>query len=212
MRRLKTYLLPIVVLSVAVAVVESFRTFFMRNIIEPIALLFWAAWRIVASVDQNVYWLVLILACFILVIRLLPIGDHDASHKAYSYQYRPRNRVDYWKKLMTDAMVEKEAAESLHDNLKKLELSIMAGEDGSKPVDLDAGSAARETQSSRPAHFLALSQEADSAASLAPRSDIIFLVPKALRKWVRRLFPWDTSSIDDILGWMETQLEITHEK
>lgn len=47
------------------------RSFILDNVVKPIALVLWVIWRVLQSVDQKYYWILLILsAVFYLLYRL----------------------------------------------------------------------------------------------------------------------------------------------
>jgi hypothetical protein len=206
MDRIKAYMFPLLALALLVALVDSFRTFFVTNIIQPIALMCWAIWRIIISVDQSVYWIVLIVVCSIPVLRLIPRDNAHRPKAAYDYKYQTRNRVEYWKTLITDATLGKEDAENLRESLKKLLGSVIPHIEGADPTDLEEATEIEKVPlSPRARRFLLSSNESKYLS-------IISVSPRWLRKWVAKFTARDSTALNEILEWMETEMEISHDK
>ena len=198
MESLKRYILPFIVLSCLVGMAVDFRSFFMANIIEPIAVLCWAVWRIISSVNQNIYWMILIVICSILVIRLIPPGKAKLSNPAYNYRYISPNRVEYWQKLMEESILGKEESERFRVNLENLLMSVTAK--GRRQLSLKA------------TRFLLPPKESNGAFSLNHHLDIMSLIPKRLRRWAGKFVPQDTTAIAEILDYMEIEMEMSHDR
>src|SRR5512146_734173 len=109
-------LLAGIVLALAVLFPETM----LRWIIEPIATVFWAAWRVAASVDQSVYWGALIVICAIAAIRLLPHEPNGPGGPARLYKPEARTPVDRWRTLIENAGHGDEQRTALRDNLRAL--------------------------------------------------------------------------------------------
>jgi hypothetical protein len=205
----KKYLIVLLVLGLLMSGLESVRSFFMANVIQPIALVVWIVWRVIASVDQIVYWILLILACFIFVMRLIPTTGDDKLKAAYNYAYRSGNRVEYWKSLMTDAAPGKEDSVILHDSLKKLLVSAMQDTKESAPFDLEKAVTSKEIRLSLEAqHFLFPPQR----SRRKPSSQWNGLLSAWLRRKIGRNENQDTKAIEEILGWIESEMEINNDR
>ena len=210
---IKKYLRPFLVLCLFLALVLWFRSFLMMNIIEPIAILLWAFWRIITSVNQNIYWMVLIVICLILVIRLVPSGDDNSPSPAYNYVYKSLNRVEHWRILIKDAILGKEETEYLRDSLKKLFISVIAQAERSDPTDLEEIIATEKIPLPIAAHrFLFPPKGMGGMFSTSRRLNIMFLTPRWFRRWAGKFIQQDTTSIDKILEWMESEMEISYDR
>lgn len=205
---LKKYLSPLVVLALFVSLVVGFRSFLIANIVEPIALLCWAAWRIVSSVDQHIYWVMLIVLCSILVVRLVPSSKMDSPGLAYNYRYQLPDRVAHWQTRMKDAILGKDETEQLRDGLSNLLMSVIGQVERSDQKDLEELVAAGRIPLSPAARqFLCPPQGKHGTVSLNHQ-----LLPRWLRRWKGRFFHQDHTAIDEILKWMETEMEISHDQ
>src|SRR5512140_782751 len=102
MNRSRRYALLIVVLSTLLAIAWLFPTLLLKTLIEPVATLAWAAWRLIASVDQAIYWIVVITMCLVTMIRLVPPAESQAALAASQQTVRGRMAVERWQRLLDD--------------------------------------------------------------------------------------------------------------
>lgn len=208
----KRYILPLLVLISIAGIAVGFRSFFMANIIEPIAVLFWAFWRIIISVNQNIYWMILIIICLMLVLRLVPIEKDSLPNPAYTYKYRSPNRVEYWQTLINESILGREGGERLRVNLENLLASVNAksGRIGLKDSDEVIAKGQRQL-SLRATRFLFPQKQSEGAFFPDHRLDIKSLIPKRLQGWAGKFVPQDTTTIAEILEYMETEMEMSHD-
>ena len=208
----KRYILLLFVLISLAGIAVGFRSFFMVNIIEPIAVLFWAFWRIVISVNQNIYWIILIVSCFMLVLRLIPIENDNLPNPAYTYKYKSPNRVEYWQTLIKESILGMEESERLRVNLENLLTLVNAkpGQTGSKDSD-EVNANGQRQLSLRAKRFLFPQKRSEGTLSLEYRFDIKSLIPKRLQRRSGKFVPQDTTAIADILEYMETEMEMSHD-
>lgn len=208
----RRYLLLLLVLISLVGIAVVSRSFFMANIIEPIAVLFWGLWRIIASVNQSIYWSILILICLILVLRLVPIEKENLPNPAYTYKYKSPNRVEYWQKLINESILGREEGERLRVNLENLFTSVNAksGQTGSKDSD-EVNANGQRQLSLRATRLLFPQKRGEGTLFLEHRFDIKSLIPKRLQRWAGRFVPQDTTAIAEILEYMETEMEMSHD-
>jgi len=212
MDRIKKYVLPFLILFLLVSLIVIFRSFLMAYIFEPVALLCWVVWRIVSGVDQNIYWIVLIVICIILVIRLIFYKNDKPPNSAYNYTYKPLNRVEYWQTIIMDSDLGKNESEYLRDRLKELLIIVITQGERSDSADtaeiIGNGNASLPLAAHR---YLFPSRGEHGMFSLNQQRNFMFLVPRWLRGWTRKFFHQDHSLVDEILKWMETELEINYE-
>ena len=196
-----------------VVLLISFRSFLMDYVIEPIALLFWAIWRIISSVDQIVYWVVLIVFCAFLIIRLIPSEKDNSSNLAYSQMYKPPNRVEYWQTLIDESMLGKNKSEYLRNRMKELVITIISQVEQPAITDVDE-MVATGIPSLPPAarQYLFPPNGKDGISSIKDQLNNNVFVPRWLRRWRRKYIHQNNAMLDEILKWMETELEITNEK
>ena len=211
----------IVILSAGLALLLAFtfRVFLLENVVRPIALIFWLFWRVLQSIDQRVFWSVLLFAALMFAfIRL----------SAQALGEIPPPPVQHYNAILANIeilrnsirMTSERGEEGLQVNLLKQNLVDML-------VSLYTAS-----QPDRP-HWQVLE---DLKAGRIPLPDSIhaFLFPPkvvlarpSLRQTLRRLWQaparWADRrsgraaaaymhSLDEVLTYMETSLEIAHDK
>ncbi|HLO15543.1 MAG TPA: hypothetical protein VK206_11985 [Anaerolineales bacterium] len=197
---------PLLVLSLFLGLAIYFQAFLMTNIFEPIAVLFWALWRIIASVHQNYFWMILILISSMLLIRFIPF-TRNTSGSAYPDERSSPNRVEDWLRLMKNASDGTEETEFLRDSLKRLLISIY--------------------QVEQP-HYMKMDEGVMPEAALLPeivhrflfptkrkhncRSQILLFIPKWIRNWASKVFQIDNPPIEETLEWMESVMEINNDQ
>lgn len=202
---------PFLLLSLFLGSAVIFRTFLITNIFEPIAMLFWAAWRILSSVHQNIYWIILVLICSIPVIRLIPFRRYT-SGSAYREAYSPIDRVEDWLRLMKNAPLGMAETEYLRDGLKRLLISAQQLE---RFPSMKADQMAVPEAVSLPLvvrRFLFPAKEKDKMSSGDFRLQLLFLTPKWFRRWAGKPFQIDNPAIEETLTWMESLMEISNDQ
>jgi len=163
-------------------------------------------------VNQNIYWVVLIIICLSLVLRLIPMETDNQPNPAYTYKYKSPNRVQYWQTLINESMLGREDGERLRVNLENLFTSVNAksGRTGSKDSDEVIAKGQRQL-SLRATRFLFPRRQSEEAFFLGHRPDIKPLIPKRLQRWAGKFVPQDTTAIAEILEYMETEMEMSHD-
>ena len=212
MSSLKIYLRPFLKLGLLLGLIIGFRSFLMINIIEPIATMLWIFWRIFYSVNQNIYWAFLIIFCIILVIRLVPAGNGSSPKSAYSHKHGSQSRVEYWQSLFTDAMMEKHGVEYLRSNLKELLLRIIDKEGQSNLTSSEKIALLREVPLPISVQdFLLPPKQKHKIFSGGLQLHPLFSTPRWFRKWVSKFTQPDNTLIEEVLKWMESTMEISHD-
>jgi type IV secretory pathway VirB3-like protein len=212
MEKYKKNILPFLILTLLTSLFVGFRSFLMDYIVEPIALLFWAVWRIISSVDQNLYWIALIVICTLLVIRLIPSEKDNSPSPAYIYKYKPPNRVEYWQTLIDESVRGKNKNEYLRYRMQELTMTILSQVE--QPAITEADEVmTTEALSLSPAarQYLFPLNKKDRVSSFKDQLSNDVVVPRWLRRWRRKNIQQYNTILDEILKWMETELEINNE-
>lgn len=191
---------PLLVISVFLGLIIYFQSFLTTNIFEPIAVLFWALWRMICSVHQNYYWTILILVCSILLIRSIPFRGNSAS-LAYREEQCPPSRVEDWQRQLKNASDGTSQTEYLRDSLKDLLNSIYLVEQ-SHTMKVEE---AVLPETVRCFLFPAKKKHSD-------RLQILLFMPKWFRRSVSKVFQTDNTGIEETLAWMESTMEISNDQ
>ena len=170
------------------------RTLFLTYLIKPIAHILWLVYKTFLSIDQEVYWALLILIALIVISLMIPDHRVDIYRPAYANSVPINDRVVYWETLLKSAEESEFDRLALQLELKALNLSVEALAEGNDAEDI----------------------------RLPPyKRDICQWVRS---KWINKtlsriLYHKDTPDftelekcVDSIVNSMETQLEIDHEK
>lgn len=205
MKHLQNSWRSFLILSLFLGFAITFRAYLITNIFEPIAMLFWAAWRIVSSVHQNAYWIILIVICAIPVIRLIPFGQ-DMPSSAYGDDYSSINRVEDWLMLVKNAPLGVDETEYLRNRLKRLLRSTQ---------QLERFPSAKPDETSLPLtlrRFLFPTKDKHNKSPGDYRLQLLFLTPKWFRRWAGKKLQINNTEIDETLTWMESLMEINHDQ
>lgn len=213
MKDMRRYLAPILILLGVLALSIGFRTLTASVIVQPIAVLAWAAWRILLSVDQDVYWLMLLLACTVAAISLLPSPRRGERQQAYARDFLPPAPVAYWRGRLEAAFADKGQPEALRSSLRDLFISVVVDAGGRSSSHLES------LIDSQPGEYPA------AVKLLFPRSQLRRDEPASPgRRFVRCIqIGWarlrgtrapqlDAASVDELLDWMESRLEAKGEQ
>lgn len=207
MKDWKRLLPPIIILLIIAILGFGFDSFFRTLVIEPIALMFWALWRLAASIDQEVIWTILILVCAVSVVYLVTAGERRSPQSAYRLPIVSLNRLEHWQKLIESAASDPKEMDDLRGSL--LDLLIHAG-----------AAPGQSEKSSNPSDALDLKDALSDEAywflypndQNAPGSRFVKLnwEPKGLRKLLGKNKFNLERIVSEILQLLENELEITN--
>ncbi len=177
-------------------------------LVRPVAISLWATWRIIISVDQGVYWILLIALCSLLMIRVFSASDPVAPAASDEQPAKQRpTRVEHWRRLFRSAAHTAEADAALRASLRGLLADTIRQAD--RPVGADLGEALATRHITLPPRVRRYLELDDVGDLRRPRS---FSLRSLLRQWLGRPPQQDSGTIDEVLHWMETALEIIHDR
>ncbi len=109
----------------AIFVVFFWNTEFLSTyLVEPIAKILWLILRLLQSVSQWTYWVLLIFASLLFVIRFFPENDEYLIKPAYKNTFKNNDRVKYWETLIQAAESDQDDRLQLQRSLQSLALSM----------------------------------------------------------------------------------------
>ena len=98
-----------------------FRSFLFANLILPVAQFFWAIYRVFASVNQGVYWVLLVGLVIFLAYRILFSIPKEAQDKYLAEAEKAVGREQFWEEAISKAIKNEEGArEFLHRQFGQL--------------------------------------------------------------------------------------------
>lgn len=106
-------------------------------LINPFTQTIWLIIRMFLMIDQSVYWLILIIAVFILALWMAPIRQEKRIHPTYLDSPHLEDRVAFWEKLLRSADDNLNARLSLQSSLNDLYVAIDAIMEGHGHKDVD---------------------------------------------------------------------------
>jgi len=194
MKQIKTYLVSSLLLVALLLLIIIFRSILAQYVITPLAAIGQAAWQMISSIDQTIYWIFLVAICISMTIRIIPKKKKDQTSSAYRYNYKPPNQYQHWLTTFKDSELGPNEREFLRQNLQELYEGFIA--DQSQLESYPEGSTLP------PAAKQFLFNQAGKPKTIA------YILPKKLRRLAGSYFYKDHTSIDELLTWMETHLEI----
>jgi hypothetical protein len=201
MRIARKYALAVFVLLLLIGFLLSYRSFLMTTIVEPIAMLGWVAWRIVISVDQSIYWMLLLIICSIIFVHFAFSGKGPLPKSAYQDSSSVPGRLEFWRQLIEQAALGNSERAALQEKITQLYV------DG-----LGEQAALEQAAHPRLQEWVILPGQERRSFSILPGLNTIFPAPKWLRRWLNHILPPDYTLIDEILTRVERELEITYEE
>ena len=119
-------------MCVTLALGLIFQSSVLEYIVRPVALAYWAAWRIILSINQEIYWSGLIILGLLLALRLVPKQGKAVSRYQYQEHPKPVPDVEKWYCLLTSAPYQASNALEVNENLLRLFASLSDLNDGNE--------------------------------------------------------------------------------
>ncbi len=213
MNRFSTLALLLVLLTLCLGFTFAFPSVLVTSVLQPIVVSLWLAWRLVASVDQSAYWALLILIGCIWLVRVLPAGRPKRAAAASGDMQEPIATISRWQALLRNAQRTNAGEEALRTNFQELAEAILGREDRSGWTTLQQALSIKQVK--LPATVR------DYLHPAIPRGQ--WLSMERVRAFLVRWGSWlrravglpagpDTATIDEVLGWMESIMEMNHDR
>lgn len=188
-----------------------FRSFILDYLAPPIALVLWVFWRFVCTIDQTVYWFVLIMsALFAGLVHLVRVLEKQSVHEpTLPADYNATlERIRYWRDSVRLARLGK--FNILENHLGKMLAEIYTSQ--------QPNAVYFEVYAALEAHHLPLPQPIDTflfpakpPGSRRPFRRILQTIwnwpPKQIRRWTGREVAEYYQSLEQVITYMEASLE-----
>jgi len=171
-------------------IVIVFRDYLLAYLVQPIAQLGWLLWRIIASVDQYIYWVGLIILSSIFIIRFVLWREGDDAPSAYPEFSLPPSRIEFWQALIENAALDRSAKQELNKNLIRL---LHDGHDEQDDLDRVIP------------HEILIKIQGETG------SPLMILIPNWFRKIAGKFFDTDHRKLELMLTHLEKELELDYE-
>lgn len=193
------------ILGVALLLILVTRSYLHANFVQPIALFLWAAWRVMASVNQNVYWTLLLVLGLLPLIWTMFSDKGSVTRSAYHQEPLPPGRVEHWELLLAGANGSQKDRERLHEEWDRLLQSVEAQEGRSEQND--GSRDARDPTGSSPEVPRQMATAAPERWHAPQVPGIFLLLPDSLQRRMSRFMKTDDRWIRESLRWMESALD-----
>ncbi len=198
-----------IALGLCLGFAAAFPALLLSYVLKPIAVSLWLAWRLVISVDQNVYWTLLLVVCAGWAIRLLAYSGGDATAAPVSSARHPvETHVARWQALLQDAARTNDGEQVLRSRLLKLLGAVVGISEELDGAELEKALSFQHIAVPQ-AVYGYLFPDRGEAGQHAP-------LLRHLLSWFRRLtrrptIP-DQAAVNEMLRWMESLMEISHDQ
>jgi hypothetical protein len=163
-------------------------------LVDPFASVAWLFVRLIQAIDQKIIWVLLIASIIITGLWMIAHNSEEKpSITAYSYINQKEDRVAYWRLLFLHARLNDIARQTLQNCMEDLQNSI---DDLAKNRETDV-SEFPQTK----IHFM----------QIDPPASKLFFIKRWLQNDNKIISEKLDESIDQILGSMETTLEINND-
>jgi len=196
-----------------IILVIFFRPFLQTNIVEPLVLVIWLIFRVIASVDQKIYWGILVFLSCYLIIRNFVVKTESSTGFAKTLPKEPVRGVEFWRSAFESATYEKENFHLLRQNMKDLLVSAVMQKE--HLTNTQAQTALDDKQLPLPDSVYAFIYPPKSSGNSWGKnfnSWVAQHIPVALRRWNSGAAREHYQSINEVLQWMETYLEMKNEQ
>jgi len=190
------------------------RSYLLDYFVAPVAMVLLVLWRIVLSVHQAIYWGILIFAVlFYVFLRLLqrPVALEQVSHPTSNVTL---DNINYWRTLILFAHAEIEKPNALKHDLGRM-LAMVYALKQPETAQFEIYDALKLRQIPLPEHIYAFVFPAEPSPSARSFWQVLQTIRQTPRKWARQWTGRDVAdydqSIQDVITFIESSLEMNHD-
>ncbi len=213
----RTVLTIAFILALFLLVGVSFPSFVQDNFITPLALVLLLCWRILRSVDQQVYWIALIFAvviyCLIRLYRWVQGGDTSEQTQSPDSN-AALEQISYWRTSMLLTGFKIDSSNRLGRNLANMLAALYASKQlHVAPHEVYSALERREMPLPEPVYtFLFPAQSSGAKRSIKQILRNLRDIPrKQIRRWTGREKAEYYQLLDQVLKFMESVMENEHD-
>ncbi len=191
-----------------------FRSFLLDNFVRPVALVFWLFWQVVLSVDQRIYWGLLIVSALVYAffqlakelteIKLLPPPASNST----------MDNINYWRVLLRLSGDKVEKADPMKGSLREMLAAMYTSRRPETPhwkVDEEL----QKRQIPLPDHIYRFLYPVEPPGGKPTLSQALQSIRDVPEKWARRWTGRDVTeyyqSIEAVLTFIEFSMEKKHD-
>jgi hypothetical protein len=194
-------------LGVILVLIVTSRSFINVYFVQPIALFLWAAWRVLASVHQNVYWTLLLVGGFLPLVWMIFSAKGVTARSAYRQDPLPPGRVEYWEQLLAGVHGNQKDQERVRKEWGMLIQSVMAQAGWSNRDDFSGDDIESLAEVSR-----WITRPASGPGRVPWVQKFKQRLPQSFQQCLTSMMNTDDPWIRDSLRWMESELDIPYDE
>jgi len=192
-----------------------FRLFLLENFVKPVALVFWLVWRVLLSFNQRLIWSLLLIAVVIyVVLRLARQGMSDTKLPLAPDSQLTLANIEYWRSFIMFTANNKFHVNILRQSLVKMLVAMYTSRQPDTPL-WEVAEALQQRQIPLPDHIYTF---LFPPAPLTGRSSFWQVLQTLRRLPAHWVYQWSGRaeagyyrSLDEVLTFMESSLEIIHD-
>ncbi|HVN52865.1 MAG TPA: hypothetical protein VMT46_00950 [Anaerolineaceae bacterium] len=210
MSRYRRLTLTGILLGTIVLLGILFRDFLFENVVRPMALVLWLFWRVLLSVDQKYYWIILIFTALFYAFYLLVQRSIEYEEPQSSPPGAGLEMVSHWRNMILLTGDEMEKPNPLRRELALTLTTLYASrQPGIPPYQILTDLQERCIPLPDPVYTFLFPPD----DSKGPNPFLLFFenLVQAPHRWIRRRRRIDVAeyhrSIDAVLAFIETEME-----
>lgn len=207
------FLLPAASFCLFLLLVVLFHDFLWEYIVNPIVVFFWDVLHILMSIDQIFFYAALIFLFFFLMLRLLPHRPLKHNPIETGDFFAHSRGMGYWQSVFSTAVKEPDQEEFLRERLRQLTLTaIITKEKVSEPEAVNH--LKKNTCEMPEVVYSYFSQPSPRHSSAIHKAEawLYRQAPHLMQPWYRHQIHKQEKKMDGIISWLETYLEMSHDK
>ncbi len=208
-------ILIILILGLLVCLVLLFQTFIMDNFVRPLSLVIWMLLRVLQVVDQHIYWALLLISAIIYL--LIRLGREPASFESshpLPDSFSALENIRYWRTSITATHDETSEFNVLKRYLGKMLANAYAVQQPGI-TNLEIYNALKLRQIALPDDIYDFLFPGTMHASGRSLRQLWQSIRQAPRRWSRKWSGRDVEeyyrSVEKVLAFIESDLEINHD-
>jgi hypothetical protein len=214
MKNSRRAVLIILLVCLLLPLAYLFRDFLLENLVRPVALVLWLVWQVLLSFDQRVIWSVLIFAALMVgILRLALQGLSDIKPAPAPDSHLTLANIEYWRTFILMTADEQAQVNIMKQNLLEILTALYTSRNPETP-HWEVVEALKQRQIPLPDAIYAFLFPPRPLAGRPSFKQMLQSLQRLPARWARqssgRAAAEYYQSIDEVLTFMESSLEINH--
>ncbi len=214
MKRTRWIILIVLLLGLILCLGFLFRDFFFENFVKPVSLLIWILLRVLQSVDQNIYWGVLLFVSLIFILLRLSKGPTNEELTPPPDTFSALENVKYWRTAILVTHDEMTEVNVLKRYLGKMLANAYAVKAPAR-ANLEIYNAMKLRQIPLPESIYTFLFPGALPPARRSFKQVLQDIIHAPKRWTQRLAGRDLEayyhSIEEVLAFIESALEVRND-